>query len=1011
MTDFHKGFVSRLMTFGWTVLMLACLAALPTARPTRAGQTEVGPCPANLAGRFNTVDRDFSWYEYFGQNTFSSGESAILDLAVVPFESGRTSLTLDENGGRTGFGVTFYEDGTVNHVVPYVPNAWNSVRLVMSFGDQTYTLNVNGQISDPIPFNFSNTSSLQSIRWRAYGAAHETHAWVDSLTLRRSSGSRMFAASFDDGSTYPITHGVIDSTSPPDTLPPAPCDPPTDPILRVSPGSLVFLAVQGQSNPPSQTLSITNTGAGSLSWTAAEGLPWLSLSASSGAAPSSTSVSVDATGLSPGTYSGDVTFTSGGAQGSPRAIHVTFLISPSSASQVGPCPAGLAGKLTAQGAFQWYEYFGGHSIPQSDSVVFAFVVDPFPSGQTYIALDQIGGTEGLGLTFSNGLLNNTVPYTPNAWNSVRVVLNYSSHTYTLNVNGHASAPLPFNTGGVQAMRIHVFQGSGVAWIDSITLTQVSSGGSSLLFSASFDDGSVYQGFPGLIQSLPPPSNLPPAPCEAPASPILHVSPDRLIFTTVDGEGNPANRSLSITNTGVGSLSWTASESLSWLSLDHASGSAPGEVDAHVDVTGLSPGTYSGTVTVTSAGAQGSPRAVSVVLLVSPSTPSASGPCPSELAGKLTTQDGFQWYEYFGPHEMSSGDSLILEFVVDPFEVGTTYVGLDEIGGRSGYGLNFTNGLVNGAVPYTADAWNSVRAVFDFASHTYALNVNGHVSAPIPFSFGDSSSVQSLRVHSFGTHEQTTAWMDSLSVIRSSEGVETTLFRADFDDGAVYEGYPGTIESLPPPSDLPEPPNCDADLQLDPPALVFTAVEGGSDPAGQSVIIDGGGSGSGVWTASESLGWLNLSQASGPAPGTLVASASIGSLPPGVYSGQVEVSDGGGSMPRHLNVSLVVQSAKPAPILNLTWNSGKVTLAWSGGQGMLFDVATRRTSNLLNGGFSDFFTMACGSASSSLDVSLRGSPPAGSVDYWMVRQRSGSVQGTWDEGGAQVGVRSVPPCSP
>ena len=47
-------------------------------------------------------------------------------------------------------------------------------------------------------------------------------------------------------------------------------DPPTPPALSVSPAALSFSATQGGASPAAKTLSISNTGGGSLDWTASE---------------------------------------------------------------------------------------------------------------------------------------------------------------------------------------------------------------------------------------------------------------------------------------------------------------------------------------------------------------------------------------------------------------------------------------------------------------------------------------------------------------------------------------------------------------------------------------------------------------------------------------------------------------------------------------------------------------------------------------------------------------------
>jgi hypothetical protein len=99
------------------------------------------------------------------------------------------------------------------------------------------------------------------------------------------------------------------------------------PTIGVNPSSMSFSATVGGANPASQSLSITNTGGGTLNWTASSNASWLSVSPTSGTAPSSTSVSVDITGLAAGTYNGAITITAPGASNTPLTVPVTLTVS------------------------------------------------------------------------------------------------------------------------------------------------------------------------------------------------------------------------------------------------------------------------------------------------------------------------------------------------------------------------------------------------------------------------------------------------------------------------------------------------------------------------------------------------------------------------------------------------------------------------------------------------------------------------------------------------------------
>jgi len=101
-----------------------------------------------------------------------------------------------------------------------------------------------------------------------------------------------------------------------------------------------------------------------------------------------------------------------------------------------------------------------------------------------------------------------------------------------------------------------------------------------------------------------------------AGPTIGVSPASLSFNATVGGANPANQSLSITNTGGGTLNWTASDNATWLSVSPASGTAPSTATVSVNITGLAAGTYNGAITISATGASNTPVAVPVTLTVS-----------------------------------------------------------------------------------------------------------------------------------------------------------------------------------------------------------------------------------------------------------------------------------------------------------------------------------------------------------------------------------------------------------
>src|SRR5207249_565594 len=115
-----------------------------------------------------------------------------------------------------------------------------------------------------------------------------------------------------------------DKQSPPGQTEPSP--PPTSGSL---PGSMTFTGAEGGANPAAQTLSITNTGGGTLSWSASESSSWLSLSPASGTTTTETdtiTVTVNTAGLTTNTYTVTITLTASGASNTPQQVLVTLAI-------------------------------------------------------------------------------------------------------------------------------------------------------------------------------------------------------------------------------------------------------------------------------------------------------------------------------------------------------------------------------------------------------------------------------------------------------------------------------------------------------------------------------------------------------------------------------------------------------------------------------------------------------------------------------------------------------------
>jgi hypothetical protein len=93
-------------------------------------------------------------------------------------------------------------------------------------------------------------------------------------------------------------------------------------IINLNHNALFFGAAAENGVTPDQKVLINSSSGGMLNWTAAANQNWLHVSPANGTGNSVMSVSVDASGLSQGTYNGVITITDPNAANSPQTVSV-----------------------------------------------------------------------------------------------------------------------------------------------------------------------------------------------------------------------------------------------------------------------------------------------------------------------------------------------------------------------------------------------------------------------------------------------------------------------------------------------------------------------------------------------------------------------------------------------------------------------------------------------------------------------------------------------------------------
>jgi len=144
------------------------------------------------------------------------------------------------------------------------------------------------------------------------------------------------------------------------------------------------MMMEGTTASTSQTFNITNTGQGTLNWTASASASWLSISPTSGATttqPDVITVTVNPTGLTSNVYTAPVTISASGATNSPQQELITLVIT---------APASGTATLTwnpATSATGYKVYSGtgsnAYGAPVDVGNVATFQISNLQSGNTY----------------------------------------------------------------------------------------------------------------------------------------------------------------------------------------------------------------------------------------------------------------------------------------------------------------------------------------------------------------------------------------------------------------------------------------------------------------------------------------------------------------------------------------------------------------------------------------------------------------------------------------------------
>jgi uncharacterized protein (TIGR03437 family) len=381
------------------------------------------------------------------------------------------------------------------------------------------------------------------------------------------------------------------------------------PAVNVSPASLAYAYQVGGALPQAQTVAVSLYGVinGQQAFTAAvtTGGTWLSVSPTSGTTPATLSVQVSPTGLAPGVYNGAISVTPTG--GFAASVPVTFTVtgtttlsaSPNAVnftySQGGSAPESQTIQVSSAGS-------GSVAFTATGNATWLTVLPT--SGTTPVILTLTASVRGLGI----GTYAGTISLTPTGGSplsipvnlviSAPVTLSPSPSTLNFNYSQGGSGPpaqtiqIPSPSSGSVAFTT----ASGAPWLTASPLAGSTPATLTVAVSGNLATG-TYSGTVSVTVGSYIAASIPVSATVGP--PTISASPPSLTLTATTGSAAAVTQPIQLSASGSATVAFTAvaSSAGNWLSVSPSSGNTPSILEVSVSPTGLSPGSYSGNVSV------------------------------------------------------------------------------------------------------------------------------------------------------------------------------------------------------------------------------------------------------------------------------------------------------------------------------------------------------------------------------------------------------------------------------
>jgi len=747
--------------------------------------------------------------------------------------------------------------------------------------------------------------------------------------------------------------------------------------LSVDKPTLTFSAQAGGA-PVSQTINVTSSS-GSVSFFAFNNnISWLEVNPATGTTPSALTVTAVPGTLLPGTYSGtlsivggtttvpvSVTLIVGAVSVNPASVAFTYQIGatppPSTSvtlSSGTPVTVTLATTTASGGNWLQASFTGGSSTSGTAPGTIILSVNQTVLGT--LAAATYNGTVTITPTSGASTSPVNLPVTLTVTPAPPITVSPASINLIYQIGGTNNSPqqvFTLATTGAQGVAYALASGVNPNPSGRIWFTMNPSGGTipangNTQVTVAYDTTANLPAgtYTGTI-TLSTPGGTPtqqtiPVTLIVSTNPLVNVANAALTFNYNAGLPAPSSQNVTVSSTGTQlPLTISTSSGSSWLSVP-TTGTTGTALAVSVNPTGLQPGAYTGTITVTAAGAANGPLQISVTLTVTNNpaivVATAGNGCSTAVNSSCPMLFADQIGQAAPPSQnisITSSTGAALNYTITG--------GSSACGGAwlLPGGLSTTSGTTNAVVPVSVNATGvaagsacdgtlSITATIASTgaaapNSPLTISVRMYVSSsdllvanPYALTFsapelGQSPPAQTILLTSTGTNTLTytvaptpaSSWLFvnqvsgstaagsnqlvvQVAPIQLSPGTYTgsIAITASGPGGAAVGDSPITIQVTFQVTA--------GTMSVTPASLSFTQTAGASAQPPQTVSVSSSGAGSlplsynvtaAVTTTSGSIIWLTATPASGTTPGSITVTADGSKLPAGVYYGVVTVS--------------------------------------------------------------------------------------------------------------------------